>query len=87
MLEILSLAGAKPQFIKAAIISRKKNAETEWIEIIENGNRKLADASPTKIVAAEEDYVQDQPAQFSPIFGNGDAAGTIFKTVLNAVWR
>lgn len=61
--------------------------ETEWIEIVHQGNGILADADTRKIVSAAEKYLQKPPAYFPKIYGGGDAAGEILEIVLNSAWK
>lgn len=64
-------------FSKPCIIFR---AETEWVEIIENGAGVLVDADYDKIVSAYESF-QNKTVCFPPLFGNGHAAETILRTI------
>lgn len=61
--------------------------ETEWTEIVANGNGVLADAGTNKILEAAGNYLQDPPLDFPKIYGNGDAAGEILEIVLHSAWK
>jgi len=61
--------------------------ETEWTEIIAQGNGVLADANTKRIVEAAGNYLQNPPVDFPRIYGNGNAAGEILDIVLNSAWK
>ncbi len=61
--------------------------ETEWTEIVQQGNGILADANTEKILDAAGKYLQNPPSDFPKIYGNGNAAGEILEIVLNSVWK
>ena len=61
--------------------------ETEWTEIVQQGNGILADADTRKIVDAAEKYLHNPPKTYPKIYGNGDAAGEILEIVLNSAWK
>lgn len=61
--------------------------ETEWTEIVAQGNGVLADASTTKILEATGSYLQNPPLEFPKIYGNGNAAGEILEIVLHSAWK
>lgn len=61
--------------------------ETEWTEIVAQGNGVLADAGTKRIMEAAGNYLQNPPVDFPRIYGNGNAAGEILEIVLNAVWK
>ena len=48
--------------------------ETEWVEIVETGAATLADADTDRILEASRRYLQQPPANFPAIFGDGHAA-------------
>jgi len=62
-------------------------SETEWTEIVQQGNGTLADASTRKILDATGKYLQNPPRDFPKIYGNGNAAGEILEIVLNSAWK
>lgn len=57
-------------------------AETEWLEIIENGAGFLADADYDKIKAGF-DLLAGRHLAFPPLFGDADAAGKIVTGILD----
>lgn len=61
--------------------------ETEWTEIVQQGNGVLADADTKKILEAAGSYLQNPPTEFPKIYGSGDAAGEILKIVLKSTWK
>jgi len=61
--------------------------ETEWVEIVEAGNGRLAGADINLIVEAARDYLEHPPDTFPPIFGNGLAAREILKVLTTTRWR
>ena len=68
-------------FKKPCIILRP---ETEWVELVENGAAKICDADPEKINNAFNYYnnSKNRP-NFTPIFGDGNAA----KFILETLWE
>ncbi|GAB3961740.1 UDP-N-acetylglucosamine 2-epimerase (non-hydrolyzing) [Spirosoma harenae] len=66
---------------KPCIILR---AETEWVEIIENGSAILVDADFGRIVDAFNYYTRCNPTEFMPIYGDGNTAAKILKILLEA---
>ena len=66
-------------FGKPCLILR---AETEWIEIVEQGAALLCDADPTRISDGYT-WFEAQPARsFIPIYGDGDAARKLLHIIL-----
>lgn len=65
-------------FKKPSIILRP---QTEWIEIVENGNAILADADEKKIMDAFND-LQSKQLDYPPIFGDGNAADFICRQIV-----
>ncbi len=57
--------------------------ETEWVEIVENGSAVIADADPEKILSAYQHFLENPPASFPPLYGDGRAAWFVCETVLN----
>jgi len=57
-------------------------SETEWVEIIEQGAGKLADANKKQIISAYESLVKESP-EFPNIFGNGHAAEKILSKIVD----
>ena len=64
---------------KPCIILR---AETEWIEIVENGAALLCDANPEKIMAAYQYFKQKIIFPISSSYGKGNAAVLILKSIV-----
>jgi UDP-GlcNAc3NAcA epimerase len=61
-------------------------SETEWVEIVEEGNGLIVDADRKAITDAYQ-YFHSKKGQltFPPIYGNGKAAEFICQTMLNTV--
>jgi UDP-GlcNAc3NAcA epimerase len=66
-------------FQKPCVVLRP---ETEWVEIVENGNAVLAGADEEKIVDAAHAMLAQKEFTFPPIFGNGKAAQFIVQKIL-----
>lgn len=66
-------------FQKPCVILR---AETEWLEIIEQGAGLLADADKTHIVNSYKQLIGTEPA-FPPLFGNGRSAELILDEIIH----
>jgi len=66
-------------FQKPCIILRP---QTEWVEIVENGNAVLADASAERIKTAFEELSSKSNFTYPPLFGDGKAAEFICETLL-----
>lgn len=58
-------------FEKPCVILRP---QTEWIEIVENGNAILADASKSRILEAFEHLMNKSDLTFPPLYGDGKAS-------------
>ncbi|MBN1131870.1 MAG: UDP-N-acetylglucosamine 2-epimerase (non-hydrolyzing) [Bacteroidales bacterium] len=71
-------------FLKKPVVILR--AETEWVEITEHGNGILADASTEKIVQSAEYFLNNPPADFPPVYGNGDAAREILDIITTVRW-
>ncbi|MBI3133252.1 MAG: UDP-N-acetylglucosamine 2-epimerase (non-hydrolyzing) [Bacteroidetes bacterium] len=67
-------------FQKPCIILRP---ETEWVEIVENGNAILCDADKKRILDACNTFHQNPGLNYPPLFGDGKAAEFICKEILN----
>lgn len=67
-------------FKKPCIILR---AQTEWVEIVKNGNAILADTDKVRIVKAYNDLIQKRDFSYPPIFGDGKAAYFICNQIMN----
>ena len=66
-------------FKKPCIILRE---ETEWVELVENGNAKLCGADKTMIVSSVKELLSTNNMTFPPFYGNGDAASFICSEIL-----
>jgi UDP-GlcNAc3NAcA epimerase len=67
-------------FKKPCIVLRK---ETEWIELVQNGTAKLADADPGKIRNEFESFlVQGRNLEYPGFYGNGRTAEFILNEIL-----
>ena len=58
-------------FNKPCIILR---SETEWTELVEQGNAIIADADENKIVESYNYFMKNKELVFKPVFGDGKAA-------------
>lgn len=67
-------------FQKPCIILRP---QTEWIEIVENGNAILTDADNKKIVEAFEKLTSEKGFSYPPFYGDGNAAAFICEKILS----
>lgn len=67
-------------FEKPCIILR---SETEWVEIVENGNAIVADASSDRIMAAWQKLHDKDDYTYPSLFGDGTASEFIISTILN----
>lgn len=67
-------------FKKPCIILRP---QTEWIEIVENGNAVLADSEKEKIVSAYNQLSQKTDFTFPTFYGDGEAAYFICEKIIN----
>jgi len=66
-------------FRKPCIILR---AETEWVELVECGSAKIADADEKKIIEAFDYFKEKKGLEFPDIFGDGKAAEFICSQML-----
>jgi UDP-GlcNAc3NAcA epimerase len=66
-------------FQKPAIILRP---QTEWVEIVESGTAKLADADKEKITGIFNYFIGQKHLEFKPVFGDGKAANFICKQII-----
>ena len=67
-------------FRKPCVILRP---QTEWVEIVENGNAILADASKKRIITAFEDLIAKKDLSYPPLYGDGKAAVFICEKIMN----
>jgi len=66
---------------KPSIILRP---QTEWTEIVENGNALLADADVSRILSAESWFAHATDLSWPSFYGDGHAAEFICETILSA---
>jgi len=66
-------------FQKPCVILRP---QTEWIEIVENGNALIADANKDKIVEAFNTLISKSDFTFPPFYGDGNAAAFICQKII-----
>lgn len=66
-------------FQKPCVILRP---QTEWIEIVENGNAILADANKNRILEAFEQLINKTDMTYPPLYGDGKAAVFICQKIL-----
>lgn len=69
-------------FKKPCVILRP---ETEWVEIVENGNALLADASFERILSAAEELLEKTDYSYPELFGDGKAATFIVEKIIAAI--
>jgi UDP-GlcNAc3NAcA epimerase len=69
-------------FQKPCIILRP---ETEWVEIVENGNAILCDADKKRILEAYNTFQQKSALSYPHLFGDGKAAEFICAEILNHI--
>jgi UDP-GlcNAc3NAcA epimerase len=68
-------------FQKPCVILRP---ETEWVELVDNGNAVLTGAESAKIIASYEHFLKNMSQlTFPDIYGNGNAAEEICRILLN----
>lgn len=66
-------------FKKPCVILRP---QTEWVEIVQNGNALLADANPNRIIECVEKLIAKNDFTYPPIFGDGKAADFICEMLI-----
>ena len=69
-------------FKKPCVILRQ---ETEWVEIVNNGNALIADADEQKIVTACNELLTKKEYTFPSFFGDGTAAVTIVQKIIETL--
>lgn len=67
-------------FKKPSLILRK---ETEWIEIVDNGNALLCDADPEKITQGFIHWMSNPQLIYPDFYGKGNTAELICNTIVN----
>ena len=71
-------------FGKPSVILRP---ETEWVELVDNGQAVLADADPVRILEASEQFLDRGMPACPPLFGDGHAAERICSVLLQDLGR
>lgn len=69
-------------FKKPCVILR---SETEWIELVKNGNAILADASKEKIISAFNSLLSKTDFSYPSFFGDGKASTLIVEKILSSI--
>jgi UDP-GlcNAc3NAcA epimerase len=69
-------------FQKPCVILRP---ETEWVEIVQNGNAILADADEKRIINAVSELLGRKDFSYPSIFGDGNAAKFIAEKMLEQI--
>lgn len=60
--------------------------ETEWVEIIESGNGRLAGSDKRKILEDTLYFLDNPPVFYPPMFGIGNSAREIVKVLTSVQW-
>ena len=55
--------------------------QTEWIEIVENGNAVIAGANELKIISSFETFIKKTDYTYPNLYGDGNAANFICKKI------
>lgn len=66
-------------FKKPCIVLRK---ETEWVELVEQGAASLAGADRSEIIKCYQNFSDNRPEEYPPIFGDGHAASLICRLLI-----
>jgi UDP-GlcNAc3NAcA epimerase len=69
-------------FEKPCIILRP---QTEWVEIVDNGNAVIADASYDRIISAFEELSQKKDYTYPALYGDGKAAEFICQKIVDLI--
>jgi UDP-GlcNAc3NAcA epimerase len=72
-------------FLKVPCIVLRK--ETEWVELVEQGNAMLTDADRSEIIRCYQMFSENRPASYPPIFGDGHAASLICSLLIENATR
>jgi UDP-GlcNAc3NAcA epimerase len=71
-------------FKKPCVILR---SETEWVEIVENGNALIADADKDQIVSASNSLLSQKEYTYPLFFGDGNASYFIVDKILKTLGK
>lgn len=71
-------------FKKPCLIFRP---ESEWVEIISNGNAILADADPLRILSGASTLLSNNSFTFPPFYGDGNASEFILEKIVQCLNR
>ncbi|NQY66925.1 MAG: UDP-N-acetylglucosamine 2-epimerase, partial [Flavobacteriales bacterium] len=71
-------------FKKPCVVLR---SESEWMELVDNGNNIIADADEEKIVAAYEELMGKSDFTFPEFYGNGRAAYFICERIIEHIGK
>jgi UDP-GlcNAc3NAcA epimerase len=66
-------------FKKPCVILRE---QTEWIEIVENGNARLAGSNQELIVRSSREMLEKTDFTYPDLFGDGEAASFICQKIM-----
>ena len=69
-------------FRKNSVILRP---ETEWVELVENGNAIIADADENKIIDSYKILLTRKTSSFPDFYGDGNAAEFICSKILELI--
>jgi UDP-GlcNAc3NAcA epimerase len=64
------------------IVLRK---ETEWVELVTNGAAVLADADKSEILRYYQNFSNNRPEKYPPVFGDGHAASQICRLLIENI--
>ena len=59
--------------------------ETEWVEIVQNGNALIADADEKRIVEAANSLLVKSDYSYPTLFGDGKAAEFIVSKIIETI--
>ena len=69
-------------FQKPCVILRP---ETEWVEIVENGNAIVSDADETRIIKAANHLLHKKEFTYPSLFGDGKASEFIIQKIIETL--